>query len=309
MAWPAWRSGPCSALLGRRAARERGVLEPEVRPWSETIDRVAAGGSSGSAGSAPLVRRVAIDLLKEQAVAEIRKSVRSGNWEEARSRLTTSPAIIRATRGSRRSTRRSRRPRTGARDDQHGPARGGSEGQRPRSGSRDPQVPGSASRIRGAASLEADLSRWFLRLIHNRLRTGRIQADLAHLAGRIAESFSHTVDGASLHASLPTLRRSAGLCPRCASPTPGSPTPARRALARSSAGHSPRPMRPRVEELDELVQTSRWGLRCEELRRARSRPAKSDAADPALWQPLPCLPRGLRADTDQDFVKCLSLTR
>ena len=71
------------------------------------------------------------------------------------------------------------------------------------------------------ASLEADLSRWFLRLIHNRLRTGRIQADLAHLAGRIAESFSHTVDGASLHASLPTLRRSAGLCPRCAQPYTG----------------------------------------------------------------------------------------
>jgi len=71
------------------------------------------------------------------------------------------------------------------------------------------------------ASLEADLSRWLLRLIHHRLRTGRIQADLAHLAGRIAESFSHTVDGASLRASLPTLRRSAGLCPRCAQPYAG----------------------------------------------------------------------------------------
>ena len=66
------------------------------------------------------------------------------------------------------------------------------------------------------ASLEADLSKWFLKLIHNRLRTGKIQADVAILAGRIADVFCHTVEGASLRASLPTLRRSAGLCPRCA---------------------------------------------------------------------------------------------
>jgi hypothetical protein len=61
-------------------------------------------------------------------------------------------------------------------------------------------------------ALEADLSQWFLRLIHNRLRIGKIQTDLVVLAGRIADAFSHTVGGASLRASLPTLRRSAGLC-------------------------------------------------------------------------------------------------
>jgi hypothetical protein len=33
--------------------------------------------------------------------------------------------------------------------------------------------------------------------------------------------FCHTVEGASLRASLPTLRRSAGLCPRCAQPYTG----------------------------------------------------------------------------------------
>jgi hypothetical protein len=71
------------------------------------------------------------------------------------------------------------------------------------------------------ASLEADLSKWFLKLIHNRLRTGKIQTDVAILAGRIADVFSHTVEGASLRASLPTLRRSAGLCPRCAQPYTG----------------------------------------------------------------------------------------
>ncbi|WP_165222182.1 hypothetical protein [Aquisphaera insulae] len=66
--------------------------------------------------------------------------------------------------------------------------------------------------------LDADLSQWFLRLIHHRLRSGKIQPDLVQLAGRIADAFAHTHDGASLRASLPTLRRSAGLCPRCAKP-------------------------------------------------------------------------------------------
>ena len=71
------------------------------------------------------------------------------------------------------------------------------------------------------AKLETDLAAWFLRLIHKRLRTGKIQTDVAVLAGRVAEVFGHTVEGASLRASLGTLRRSAGLCPRCAQPYTG----------------------------------------------------------------------------------------
>lgn len=70
--------------------------------------------------------------------------------------------------------------------------------------------------------LDVDLSHWFLMIVHRRLRSGRIQADVVELADRIAEIFGHTIDGASLRASLPTLRRSAGLCPRCAKPYTGS---------------------------------------------------------------------------------------
>ena len=70
-------------------------------------------------------------------------------------------------------------------------------------------------------SLDVELARWFLSIVHRRLRTGRIQADVVALADRIAEGFGHTTDGASLRASLPTLRRSAGLCPRCAKPYTG----------------------------------------------------------------------------------------
>ena len=69
---------------------------------------------------------------------------------------------------------------------------------------------------RGA--LDRDLAKWFLSLIHRRLRTGKVQADVVQLAARFAETFATTVEGASVRASLPTLRRSVGLCPRCAEP-------------------------------------------------------------------------------------------
>jgi hypothetical protein len=68
------------------------------------------------------------------------------------------------------------------------------------------------------SSLEQDLAKWFLSLIHRRLRSGRVQPDVVQLATRFAEGFATTVEGASVRASLPTLRRSVGLCPRCAQP-------------------------------------------------------------------------------------------
>src|SRR5262249_8982800 len=66
--------------------------------------------------------------------------------------------------------------------------------------------------------IEHDVAAWFLSAIHRRLRTGKIQADVVSLAGRFADAFATTVEGASVHAALPTLRRSVGLCPRCAQP-------------------------------------------------------------------------------------------
>jgi hypothetical protein len=70
-------------------------------------------------------------------------------------------------------------------------------------------------------SLASEVAGWFLTLIHRRLRAGKIQADLVQLAGRFAETFATTVEGASVRASLSTLRRSVGLCPRCAQPYNG----------------------------------------------------------------------------------------
>jgi hypothetical protein len=58
-------------------------------------------------------------------------------------------------------------------------------------------------------------------LIQKRMWTGTVRADVAELAAKIADHFGHTREGASLRASLPTLRRSAGLCARCGRPYTG----------------------------------------------------------------------------------------
>jgi len=73
--------------------------------------------------------------------------------------------------------------------------------------------------IRG--EIRADLLRWLIGLLMKRMRGGTVGVDVAVLAARIAGRFGDTAEGASLRASLPTLRRSAGLCPRCGKPYTG----------------------------------------------------------------------------------------
>ncbi len=58
-------------------------------------------------------------------------------------------------------------------------------------------------------------------LLMRRMRTGSVGGDVARLADRIASEFPDSPEGASLKASLPTLRRSAGLCARCSQPYTG----------------------------------------------------------------------------------------
>jgi hypothetical protein len=70
--------------------------------------------------------------------------------------------------------------------------------------------------------LQSEVAEWFLTVIYRRLRTGKIQVDVVDLAARFAESFAATTQGASVLAALPMLRRSAGLCPRCAQPYIGT---------------------------------------------------------------------------------------
>jgi hypothetical protein len=69
--------------------------------------------------------------------------------------------------------------------------------------------------------LDRDLAKWFLLTIHRRLLSRTVSTDLAALAARVGASLDGTPEGASLRASLPILRRAAGLCSRCAQPYVG----------------------------------------------------------------------------------------
>ncbi|MBX6314161.1 MAG: hypothetical protein IRY99_14785 [Isosphaeraceae bacterium] len=90
-----------------------------------------------------------------------------------------------------------------------------------------------AQHLRGEPlkAIDKKLLRWLLGLLQKRMRTGTVRPDVAHLAARVAESFGDTPEGASVRASLPTLRRSAGLCPRCAQPYTGIEDACPRCLA------------------------------------------------------------------------------
>jgi hypothetical protein len=91
--------------------------------------------------------------------------------------------------------------------------------------------------LHGESILEIDrpLVKWLMVLIQRRLRTGTVRPDVVALAGRISESFGGTTEGASLRASLPTLRRAAGLCPKCSEPYAGVGDACPKCLAASAA--------------------------------------------------------------------------
>ncbi|HEU5115059.1 MAG TPA: hypothetical protein VFT74_00130 [Isosphaeraceae bacterium] len=93
-------------------------------------------------------------------------------------------------------------------------------------------VPLLAEEIR--QQVDTDLIRWCMALLMKRMRAGTVRVDVAQLAESIAETFPATSEGASLRASLPTLRRSAGLCPRCAQPYAGEQDACPRCLGAAS---------------------------------------------------------------------------
>ncbi|QDV33389.1 hypothetical protein [Tautonia plasticadhaerens] len=96
--------------------------------------------------------------------------------------------------------------------------------------------------------LDRQVVGWLMGLIQKRLRVGSVRPEVVGLADRVASSFGDTPEGASLRAALPTLRRSAGLCPRCARPYRGTedacPICLRDASPRDVAGESVGPIEP-----------------------------------------------------------------
>lgn len=71
--------------------------------------------------------------------------------------------------------------------------------------------------LRGAPlhDLDQDVVRWLTARIQAQTRAQSVSIETARLAARVADSFGDTAEGASMRASLPALRRKAGLCPRC----------------------------------------------------------------------------------------------
>ena len=78
--------------------------------------------------------------------------------------------------------------------------------------------------LRGEAlhDLDQKVVSWLVGRVRARARSGTPSGATAAaaLAARVAESFGDSPEAASLRAALPSLRRSAGLCPRCAGPNP-----------------------------------------------------------------------------------------
>lgn len=67
-------------------------------------------------------------------------------------------------------------------------------------------------------AFDKDLVGWLMAKVRRGLADLPVQPDVVTLANRVAEEFASTAEGASLRRALPVLRRTVGLCPRCAKP-------------------------------------------------------------------------------------------
>jgi hypothetical protein len=103
--------------------------------------------------------------------------------------------------------------------------------------------------LRGEALRELDqqVARWLVNRVQARARAGTPAGGVAAaaLAARVLESFGDAPEVVSLRAALPSLRRSAGLCPRCGRPNTGDAALCPRCA--DSAGPIPEPDSSRSE--------------------------------------------------------------
>lgn len=102
--------------------------------------------------------------------------------------------------------------------------------------------------------LDHTLVKWLMGLIQRRLRGGRIGPDVVELAAMVADRFGGTPEGASLRAALPTLRRSAGLCPRCGEPYVGDEDACPKCRAEVAPAPPAGDFGPPVEDEEEIVE-------------------------------------------------------
>ena len=181
------------------------------------------GRLGGKACPSPAPANGRTDSDRSRLVGEIGQAIRAGGWTDADRLLDEFESSFPGDPAA-----------AGLRERREGQAPRGGPGEprrarRRTAGRNDPdRVLGALSRrrvlarVRPRGELKHKLSRWFLQLIHRRLRIVPIQPDVVRLATEVAETFGGTAGGASLRASLPMLRRSVGLCPRCAQPYVGA---------------------------------------------------------------------------------------
>jgi hypothetical protein len=218
-----------------RAAEIADLLAGERQLGFELLERIARSlEEHGAPGAGPDLSNVP----RSRAVAEIERATRGASWSEAERLLAEldtgypdDPAT--ATLKDQLATARDL-----ARSEQLAELEAAREVNDP---DRVLEIyqhlsPALDSERRG--SLERDLGKWFLNMIHRRLRSGKVQIDVVQLAGRFAEVFATTPEGASVRASLPTLRRSVGLCPRCAQAYTGAADACLKCLAGPAGGGS-----------------------------------------------------------------------
>jgi hypothetical protein len=70
-------------------------------------------------------------------------------------------------------------------------------------------------------ALDGELALWLHDLVERRVRAGTCDAELAGGVARALDSFGDMPEADRLRATLPTLRRRAGLCQRCGQAVPG----------------------------------------------------------------------------------------
>ncbi len=73
------------------------------------------------------------------------------------------------------------------------------------------------------------------------MRAGRVGLDVAQWAGQVVERYGEIPESAGLRASLPILRRCAGLCPQCGLPYKGLEAACPRCLHPQTLADAPPP--------------------------------------------------------------------
>jgi hypothetical protein len=194
------------------ASRTADLIEGQVVPGliriAEALER--GGSPSPAAGEA-----------RAGAIREIRGAIEEGHWDRAEARIK---ALVLDHPGAPEASSLSGEVASGRRaaiDDLKSRLDAARAVNDPEAtlGLRDEIAP--LLHPEGRAELDRDVLRWLMGLIQKRMRAGAIRPEVVRLASRVSESFAATPEGASLRASLPTLRRSAGLCAECGEPYSG----------------------------------------------------------------------------------------